>query len=232
MSMHRRSTRARGSHACGTLPQPPMTAAAPAATVLPSMTLQPNVAARARQVAQRKAGHREGRRQDPERQASPEKTAPEKILASAAALHAERRHAAVAVGAVRRRCAPPRPRAPTCAWCRILRRSPPRCPPRPLPPRASRKRRWCRRRARRSRRPCRRSPCSPWPPPVPRRAGRADRRAHAAPRRTQLPRAGRGRQPADAHLPAEQAAAVRHLARSSPPRAKRRCSRSPSNIST
>ncbi len=49
-----------------------MTAAAPAATVLPNMTLQPNVTLQPntqfRKVAQRKTGHRESGRQDPERE--------------------------------------------------------------------------------------------------------------------------------------------------------------------
>ena len=42
--------------------------------------------------------------------------------------------------------------------------------------------------------------------------GDAARASDGAPRGAQLPRAGRGRQPADAHLPAEQAGAVRHHA--------------------
>ena len=120
----------------GTLPTS-MTAAAPAATVLPHMTLQPNVApvfdksinekpvtekAVDRILSDKPADER--RRRGKAAPKAPSRRLPPEITRRR--LDRERRDAAVAVGVVGRRGAVAA-RARTCAWCRILRRSRPRC---------------------------------------------------------------------------------------------------------
>ena len=155
------------SAASATMSGATMTAAAPAATVLPSMTLQPNVVPAPRQIAQRKARHRKCRRQDPERQGpttSPLRNAPRRKRSwrSAAALMPSG-VTPLSPSALSAAVAPPRPRAPTCAWCRI-RRPLAASLPSAAAAAARHRRRADGAAAERAddSRPCRRSPCSPW----------------------------------------------------------------------